>query len=290
MLLTFCSNDFVVAKDVTVSSGTELKNIIQKATEPTNIQFEDNVDITSLNTIKIGTNAIEIDGEGNNLINEKDSRFIFSNNSNLTLKNMKYIGKNSSINVNNANATISLENVDISGRTTSAVQNGPVLFLNDCDATLNNVGISSSRVNIQNNSIMGGAIYIQTAKSKGIISDLIDNQITSAGNVLGGLIYNRRTLTPVDELNLNGDVNKNKITAKVNVYGVILNNENSSIQSINWNEVKDNTITTTNNSVTGGFIQNKLGTIDNLHIGSFSDNTINSNLKIDGGLIYNEQI
>ena len=107
---------------------------------------------------------------------------------------------------------------------------------------------------------------------------------------MGGLIYNRRTLTPVDELNLNGDVNKNKITAKVNVYGGILNNENSSIQSINWNEVKDNTITTTNNSVTGGFIQNKLGTIDNLHIGSFSDNTINSNLKIDGGLIYNEQI
>lgn len=50
----------------------------------------------------------------------------------------------------------------------------------------------------------------------------------------------------------------------------------------------DNTITTTNNSVTGGFIQNKLGTIDNLHIGSFSGNTIDSNLKIDGGLIYNE--
>ncbi len=286
--LIFSGNSFVVAKDVTVSSGTELKNVIQKATEPTNIQLEGVVDITSLGTIKVGTNAIEIDGDGNNLINEKDSRFVFSNNSNLTLKNMKYTGKNSSINVNNANTTILLENVDISDRTTSAVQNGPVLFFNDCDATLNNVSVSSSRVNIQNNSIMGGAIYIQTAKSKGIISDLIDNQITSAGNVLGGLIYNRRTLTPVGELNLNGDVSENKITAKVNVYGGILNNENSSVQSINWNEVKDNTITTTNNSVTGGFIQNKLGTIDNLHIGSFSGNTIDSNLKIDGGLIYNE--
>ena len=288
LTLIFSGNSFVVAKDVTVSSGTELKNVIQKATEPTNIQLEGVVDITSLGTIKIGANSIEIDGDGNNLINEKDSRFVFSNNSNLTLKNMKYIGKNSSINVNNANTTILLENVDISDRTTSAVQNGPVLFFNDCDATLNNVSVSSSRVNIQNNSIMGGAIYIQTAKSKGIISDLIDNQITSAGNVLGGLIYNRRTLTPVGELNLNGDVSKNKITAKVNVYGGILNNENSSVQSINWNEVKDNTITTTNNSVTGGFIQNKLGTIDNLHIGSFSGNIIDSNLKIDGGLIYNE--
>lgn len=105
---------------------------------------------------------------------------------------------------------------------------------------------------------------------------------------MGGLIYNRRTLTPVGELNLNGDVNKNQITAKVNVSGGVLNNENSSIQSINWNEVKNNTITATNNSVTGGFIQNKLGKIDNLHIGSFSGNTINSNLKVDGGILYNE--
>lgn len=117
--------------------------------------------------------------------------------------------------------------------------------------------------------------YIQTAKSKGVITDLIDNQIISAGNVSGGLIYNRRTLTPVGELNLNGDVNKNQITAKVNVSGGILNNEKSSIQSIDWNEVKNNTITTTDGSVTGGFIQNKLGKIDNLHIGSFSGNTIN---------------
>ncbi len=289
LLLIFCSNNFVVAKDVTVSSGTELKSIIQKTTEPTKIQFEDNIDITNLNTIKLGTETIEIDGNGKSLINEKDARFIFSNNSNLTLKNMKYTGKNSSINVNNANATILLENVDISGRTTSAVQNGPVLFLiEDSDATLNNVSVSSSRVNITNNNISGGAIYIQTAKSKGIIADLIDNEISSAGNIYGGLIYNRRTLTPIGELNLNGDVNKNKITSKVNIYGGILNNENSSIQSINWNEVKDNTITTTTNSVKGGFIQNKLGTIDNLRIGSFSNNTIDSNLKIDGGLIYNE--
>lgn len=286
--LIFSGNNFAIAKDVTVSSGTELQSVIQKATEPTKIQFENNVDITSLNVIKIGTNPIEIDGAGNSLVNEKDSRFTFVDNSSLTLKNMKYIGKNTSINVDNANTTISLENVDISGRTTFAVPNGPVLYLNGCDTTLNNVSVSSSKVEISNNSVSGGVIYIQSAKSKGVITDLIDNQITSAGNVLGGLIYNRRTLTPVGELNLNGDVNKNQITAKVNVSGGVLNNENSSIQSIDWNEVKNNTITATDGSVTGGFIQNKLGKIDNLHIGSFSGNTINSNLKVDGGILYNE--
>ena len=290
--LVFNGNNFAIARDVTVSTGTELQSVIQKTTEPTKILFEGKIDITDLGPIKIGTNAIEIDGEGNSLVNEKDSRFTFVDNSNLTLKNMKYTGKNTSINVDNANTTISLENVDISGRTTSAYPNGSVLFLiENCDATLNNVSVSSSRVNNTNNTnnnISGGTIYIQTAKSKGVITDLIDNEITSVGNVYGGLIYNRRTLTPIGELNLNGDVNKNKITAKVIVYGGILNNENSSIQSINWNEVKDNTITTTNNSVKGGFIYNKLGTIDNLHIGSFSGNTINSNLKVDGGILYNE--
>lgn len=287
-------NNFANAEDlpISVSTGTELQSVIQKTTEPTKILFEGKIDITDLGPIKIGTNAIEIDGEGNSLVNEKNSRFTFVDNSSLTLKNMKYTGKNTSINVDNANTTISLENVDISGRTTSAYPNGSVLYLiKNCDATLNNVSVSSSRVNNTNNTnnnISGGTIYIQTSKSKGVITDLIDNEITSVGNVYGGLIYNRRTLTPIGELNLNGDVNKNKITAKVIVYGGILNNENSSIQSINWNEVKDNTITTTNNSVKGGFIYNKLGTIDNLHIGSFSGNTINSNLKVDGGILYNE--
>lgn len=285
-------NNFANAEDlpISVSTGTELQSVIQKTTEPTKILFEGKIDITDLGPIKIGTNAIEIDGEGNSLVNEKNSRFIFSNGSNLTLKNMKYTGKNTNINVDNANTTISLENVDISGRTTSAYPNGSVLFLiENCDATLNNVSVSSSSVNATNN-ISGGTIYIQTAKSKGVITDLIDNQITtSAGNVSGGLIYNRRTLTPVGELNLNGDVNKNQITAKVNVSGGILNNEKSSIQSIDWNEVKNNTITTTDGSVTGGFIQNKLGKIDKLHINSFSGNTINSNLKVvDGGILYNE--
>jgi len=290
LLLIFSGNNFVVAKDVTVSTGTELQSIIQKTTEPTRIQFEDNIDITGLITIKIGSEAIEIDGNGKSLINEKDARFIFSNNSNLTLKNMKYTGKNSSINVDKANTTILLENIDISGRTTSAYPNGSVLFLiEDSDATLNKVSVSSSSVNTTND-FSGGTIYIQTAKSKGVITDLIENEMTSAGKVYGGLIYNRRTLTPIGELNLNGDVNKNKITAKVVVYGGILNNENSSVQSINWNEVKNNTITATNNSVIGGFIYNKLGKIDNLHIGSFSNNEINSNLKIDGGLIYNENV
>ena len=285
------SNGFAIAEDLptSVSTGSELKSAIEKASNNAKIKFEKDVDISSLNTIQIGAKTIEIDGDGKSLINEKDSRFLFSNGSNLTLKNMKYTGKNSSINVDNANTTISLENVDISGRTTSAVPNGPVLFLKDCDVTLNNVSVSSSRVNIQNNSINGGAINIQTAKSRGTITDLIDNQITSAGNVYGGVIYNRRTLTPVGELNLNGDVKENKITAKVNIFGGILNNENSSIKSINWNEVRGNTITATNNSIKGGFIQNTLGgKIDKLHINSFSNNEINSNLKIDGGLIYNE--
>ena len=54
LLLIFSGNNFVVAKDVTVSSGTELQSIIQKTTEPTKIQFEDNINITGLNTIKIG--------------------------------------------------------------------------------------------------------------------------------------------------------------------------------------------------------------------------------------------
>ena len=286
------SNSFAIAKDVTVSSGDELKKVIQEITaEPTNtnIYFANDIDISGKD-ITVGTNVIEIDGGGKSLINEKDSRFKFVDNrkSSLTLKNLKYVGKNSSINVNNANTTISLENVDISGRTTSAVKDGPVLFLKDCDTTLNKVSVSSSIVNIQNDSIYGGIINIQSSKSKGVITNLIDNQITSAGNVLGGLIYNRRTLTPVGGLNLDGNVNENKVTAKVNIFGGILNNEGSSIQSINWNEVKGNTITATNNSVTGGFIQNKLGTIDNLYIKSFSDNTISSNSKIDGGLIYNE--
>ena len=282
-------NNSAIAEDLSipVSTGSELKSAIEKASNTAKIKFENDVDISSLDRINVGAKTIEIDGDGKSLINEKDSRFIFSNGSNLALKNMKYTGKNSSINVDNANATILLENVDISGRTTFAVQKGPVLYLNGCDTTLNNVSVSSSRVQISNDSVTGGAINIQTAKSKGTITDLIDNQITSAGNVYGGLIYNRRTLTPIGELNLNGDVNKNKITAKAVVYGGILNNENSSVQSINWNEVTGNTITT-NNSVIGGFIYNKLGKIDNLHIGSFSNNEINSNLKIDGGLIYNE--
>ena len=288
--LMLSGNNSAMAEDlpILVSTDSELKSAIEKASNTAKIKFENDIDISGLRTIQIGAKTIEIDGDGKSLVNEKDSRFVFSNNSNLTLKNMQYTGKNSSINVDNANATILLEKVDISGRTTSAVQNGPVLFLKDCDATLNNVSVSSSRVNIKNNSINGGAINIQTAKSRGTITDLIDNQITSAGNVSGGVIYNRRTLTPVGKLNLGGDVKENKITAKVNVFGGILNNESSSIQSINWNDVKDNKITATNNSVTGGFIQNKFGKIDELHINSFSGNEINSNLKIDGGLIYNE--
>ena len=188
--LMLSGNNSAIAEDLSilVSTGSELKSAIEKASNTAKIKFENDVNISSLDRINVGAKTIEIDGDGKSLINEKDSRFIFSNGSNLALKNMKYTGKNSSINVDNANTTISLENVDISGRTTSAVQNGPVLFLKDCDATLNNVSVSSSRVNIQNNSINGGAINIQTAKSKGTITNLIGNQITSAGNVYGGVI------------------------------------------------------------------------------------------------------
>ena len=173
--LMLSGNNSAIAEDlpILVSTGSELKSAIEKASNTAKIKFENDVDISSLDRINVGAKTIEIDGDEKSLINAKDSRFIFSNGSNLTLKNMQYTGKNSSINVNNANTTISLENVDISGRTTSAVQNGPVLFLKDCDATLNNVSVSSSSVNIQNNSINGGAINIQTAKSKGTITDLI---------------------------------------------------------------------------------------------------------------------
>ena len=282
--LMLSGNNFAVAKDIIVSSGDELKQEIINATEPTKIQLANDIDISSKNTIPIGTNAIEIDGDGKNLINEKDSKFTFVNGSSLALKNLKYVGKNASINIDNIDATISLENVDISGRTTANYPNGSVLLLKGCDATLNNVSISSSRVNATNSSISGGIINIQSAKSKGIITDLIDNQIT-AGMVTGGLIYNRRTSD--GELSLEGKVNENIITANSNISGGILNNEGSSIKSIDWTEVKDNNITSSKSSVTGGFIQNKLGLIDSLEINSFSNNTISSNFNIDGGLIYN---
>lgn len=283
------SNSFAFAKDVTVSDGEMLQKEIQYAKEATNIKFEKDINITSLKVIKLNDKPIEIDGENNKLINEKDSRFTFVDNSSLTLKNMKYIGKNSGINVDKANnVTISLENVDISGRTTFSMGQGPVLYLNNCNTILNNVSVSSSSVEFDKK-ILGGVIYINSANSKGIITDLINNKIKANKEIIqGGLIYNRRTKTPVGELNLSGKVNGNEIAAKVNVSGGILNNEKSSIQSINWEEVNSNTIKATTSSVTGGFIQNKQGNIDNLHVGSFFNNTINSNSKVDGGLIYNE--
>lgn len=110
--LMLSGNNLAIAKDVTVSSGDELLKEIKNTTEPTKIQFANDIDISGLNIIPVGSNAIEIDGEGKSLINEKDSRFTFVKNSSLALKNLKYVGKNASINVDNANATISLENVD----------------------------------------------------------------------------------------------------------------------------------------------------------------------------------
>lgn len=91
--LTLGSNSYAIAKDVTVSDGATLKNVIQNATEFTSIQFAKDINISSLNTIKIGTNTIEIDGNKNRLVNEKDSRFIFSNDSSLTLKKFKLCRK-----------------------------------------------------------------------------------------------------------------------------------------------------------------------------------------------------
>lgn len=287
------SNSFAFAKDVTVSDGEMLQKEIQYAKEATNIKFEKDINITSLNVIKLNDKPIEIDGEkidgeNNKLINRKDSRFTFVDNSSLTLKNLNYVGENASIYVDKANnATISLENVDISGRTTFSMGQGPVLYLNNCNTILNNVSVSSSSVEFDKK-ILGGVIYINSANSKGIITDLINNKIKSKEIIQGGLIYNRRTKTPVGELNLSGKVNGNEIFANVNVSGGILNNEKSSIQSINWKEVNSNTIKATTSSVTGGFIQNKQGNIDNLHIDSFSHNKIESNSKVDGGLIYNE--
>ena len=283
-------NNFAVAKDITVSKGEELQQVITKATEPTKIQFANDIDISSSkpnNTIPIGANAIEIDGKGKKLINEKDSKFTFVKNSSLALKNLKYEGKNASININNIDATISLENVDISGRTTANYPNGSALFLKGCDATLNNVSVSSSRVET-NQSIYGGIINLDSAKSRGIITNLIDNQITSTGTLTGGLIYNRRTQNPFGELSLKGDVKENKINANGYINGGVLNNEGSSIQSINWNEVNKNTITSSESSIQGGLIYNKSGTIDSLKINSLSDNTISSNFSLNGGLIYNQ--
>ena len=110
--LMLSGNNLAIAKDVTVSSGDELLKEIKNATEPTKIQFANDIKISGLKIIPVGSNAIEIDGEGKSLINENDSRFTFVKNSSLALKNLKYVGKNASINVDNANATISLENVD----------------------------------------------------------------------------------------------------------------------------------------------------------------------------------
>ena len=187
--LMFLFNDYAVAETVIpVSSGTELKSAIQNAKNPTIIEFvkkDNDIDISGLDKINLNTNAIEIDGKGYNLINEKDARFTFIDNSSLTIKNLNYVGKNSSININNENATIVLENVAISGRKTSSVYEGPVLYMVNCNLTLNNVSVASSNVNLQGRNISGGVIYLNSQKSQGNIRDLKNNQITANGVVIG---------------------------------------------------------------------------------------------------------
>ncbi len=285
--LTLGSNSYAIAKDVTVSDGETLKNVIQNATEFTSIQFEKDIDISGLNTIKIGTNTIEIDGNKNRLVNEKDSRFIFSNDSSLTLKNLNYVGNNASIRVESGNnVSVSLENVAISGRYTSRVNNGPVLYFADCDVNLDKVSVSSS-VTIYNKEIAGGVIYLKTPKSKGVITNLTNNKITSKSYIYGGLIFNKdRKDSLAGELSMKGDLTGNEVTA-TNIYGGLVNNEGSRIDSIEGN-VERNTIKALNGKIVGGFIQNKDGTIGKLNIDSFANNKIISSSKLDGALIYNE--
>lgn len=270
--LTLGSNSYAIAKDVTVSDGETLKNVIQNATEFTSIQFAKDIDISGLNTIKIGTNTIEIDGNKNRLVNEQDSRFIFSNDSSLTLKNLNYVGKNASIRVESGNnVSVSLENVAISGRYTSRVNNGPVLYFADCDVNLDKVSVSSS-VTIYNKEIAGGVIYLKTPKSKGVITNLTNNKITSKSYIYGGLIFNKdRKDSLAGELSMKGDLAGNEVTA-TNIYGGIVNNEGSRIDSIEGNverniNVEHNTIKALNGKIVGGFIQNKDGTIGKLNIG-----------------------
>ena len=294
ILLLILNNNFAFANTpTTVSTGSQLKNVIQNATIPTQIQFNNDINISGLDRINLNTNAIEIDGKGYNLINEQDSRFMFVDNSSLTIKNLNYVGKNSSININNKNATIVLENVAISGRKTSAVYEGPVLYMVNCNLTLNNVSVASSNVNLQGRNISGGVIYLNSQKSQGTITDLKNNQITSNGVVNGGLFYNRRTLTPTGELFLIGDVEGNIISAgsdvySGNIYGGIVNNEGSKIDKIEWTNVDNNKISNVKGLLVGGFIQNKLGTIEKLKIDNFTNNTVASSKNLEGALIYNE--
>lgn len=288
--LMLSGNNLAIAKDVTVSSGNELLKEIKNATEPTKIQFANNINISGLNIIPVGSNAIEIDGEGKSLINEKDSRFTFVKNSSLALKNLNYVGNNASIRVESSNnVSVSLENVAISGRKTSSVNNGPVLYFADCDVNLDHVSVSSSNVTMPNKEIAGGIIYLKTPKSKGVITNLTNNKITSLKNyIYGGLIFNKdRTNSLAGELSMKGDLAVNEVTA-ANIYGGIVNNEGSRIDSINWTNVESNIIKASNGKIVGGFIQNKDGTIGKLNIDSFANNTIISSSKLDGALIYNE--
>lgn len=295
--LTLGSNSYAIAKDVTVSDGETLKNVIQNATEFTSIQFAKDIDISNLRTITVKAtkndgdvlrSGIEIDGVGFNLKNEQDSRFIFSNDSSLTLKNLNYVGKNASIRVESGNnVSVSLENVAISGRNTSRVNNGPVLYFADCDVNLDKVSVSSS-VTIYNKEIAGGVIYLKTPKSKGVITNLTNNKITSKSYIYGGLIFNKdRKDSLAGELSMKGDLAVNEVTA-ANIYGGIVNNEGSRIDSINWGNVESNNINASNGKIVGGFIQNKDGTIGKLNIDSFANNKIISSSKLDGALIYNE--
>ena len=60
LLLLLSGNNFAIAKDVTVSSKEELLKEIKNATEPTKILFANDIDISGLNIIPVGTMRLKL--------------------------------------------------------------------------------------------------------------------------------------------------------------------------------------------------------------------------------------
>ncbi len=248
----FLCNDYAVAETVVpVSSGTELKSAIQNAKNPTIIEFvkkDNDIDISRLDKINLNTNAIEIDGKGYNLINEKDARFMFIDNSSLTIKNLNYVGKNFSINRSNKNATIVLENVAISGRTTSSVYEGPVLYMVNCNLTLNNVSVASSNVNIQGKNISGGVIYTKKdliINANNGLTEFTGNYVSSDGGTTKrykAIYVNATGKTLILNATAKGTILLNNYINGVNGYNVLLKGDFNSVIKLYQNaDIKNGT-------------------------------------------------
>lgn len=60
LLLLLSGNNFAIAKDITVSSKEELLKEIKNATEPTKILFANDIDISGLNIIPVGTMRLKL--------------------------------------------------------------------------------------------------------------------------------------------------------------------------------------------------------------------------------------